>query len=580
MTSASQSALVAALLAAAAFATPVHAQDWLPKVELSSLAEGNKTEVSDALQRVKDAPEDPEAVGGLGVVYFGYKFNRAAAVCFAHAAELDDEPFRWLYYTALSHRRAQDVDEAIAAFERALGIDDTYAPAHIELADVVIDADAERARKHYARALELDKKAAAAHAGLGRCAAILGETDAAIEHFGRALALKRNYGIVHYELAMLLRGEGRMDEAAEHLRMYQAAGPKVIGRDPLKRALRGQIRVPAVVGSRVSQLWGEKKFDEALALLDELLEKDPNQDAYRDLLARTYMRQGELAQAELQFRTILVSRPSYLDSIVGLAEVLERLERPKEAEAVLREALERHPDNGELLHRLALALANMRREHEALEFIRRAAKAQPGDAVIRLHYSRLLGDDGDDEGALREVRVATELDPRFAEAWEELGTSLESSGDAPGAESAWSRALELDYQRTHLYSSLARTMSARLEFKKLEAILRAGVKRTPRAPRIARELGWLLATCTDPVSRNGADAVVWATKACELTQFNRHSYLDTLAAAYAEADRFDEAVATEKRAIERLGTKRPDVLRAYRERLALYESGRPFRLTK
>jgi spermidine synthase len=61
-------------------------------------------------------------------------------------------------------------------------------------------------------------------------------------------------------------------------------------------------------------------------------------------------------------------------------------------------------------------------------------------------------------------------------------------------------------------------------------------------------LAWLLATVEDPRSRDAPGAVRLAERACALTHSSL-SALDTLAAAYAADGRFDDAVATQERAL-------------------------------
>lgn len=62
-------------------------------------------------------------------------------------------------------------------------------------------------------------------------------------------------------------------------------------------------------------------------------------------------------------------------------------------------------------------------------------------------------------------------------------------------------------------------------------------------------LAWLLATCSDEKIRNGPVAVKAAKRACDLSDWRCYGILDTLAAALAEDDQFDEAAATMKKAI-------------------------------
>ena len=69
----------------------------------------------------------------------------------------------------------------------------------------------------------------------------------------------------------------------------------------------------------------------------------------------------------------------------------------------------------------------------------------------------------------------------------------------------------------------------------------------PDSPRMLDELAWLLATYPDSNSRDGAEAVRLAERACALTERRVPALLATLAAAYAEAGDFPRAVAPAKK---------------------------------
>jgi len=67
-----------------------------------------------------------------------------------------------------------------------------------------------------------------------------------------------------------------------------------------------------------------------------------------------------------------------------------------------------------------------------------------------------------------------------------------------------------------------------------------------------------------------------AERACALTDYGDADLLDTLAAAYAEAGRFQDALGTARRALET--TERgSELAESITRRIALYEAGRPYR---
>jgi len=92
------------------------------------------------------------------------------------------------------------------------------------------------------------------------------------------------------------------------------------------------------------------------------------------------------------------------------------------------------------------------------------------------------------------------------------------------------------------------------------------------------ETAWLLATSPDAAVRNGADAVAYAQRAVELSKGNEPAILGTLAAAYAEAGQFSEAVQTARRAaaLALQQNKRP-MAESINATIRLYEANTPFR---
>lgn len=101
-----------------------------------------------------------------------------------------------------------------------------------------------------------------------------------------------------------------------------------------------------------------------------------------------------------------------------------------------------------------------------------------------------------------------------------------------------------------------------------------GIRLEPRFLNAYMALAWLRATCPDAEYRDGKQAIKNATTACEIHEWKRPESLETLAAAFAEAGNFEEAVRAQAKAMELA----PEGLKAaFHTRLDLYISGKPFR---
>jgi len=107
-------------------------------------------------------------------------------------------------------------------------------------------------------------------------------------------------------------------------------------------------------------------------------------------------------------------------------------------------------------------------------------------------------------------------------------------------------------------------------------VLEEGMAREPQAAILPISLSWIRATSADAAWRDGAAAVRLAERACALTSNRDVDALDSLAAAYAEAGRFADAVraARQALAVTGAGSARAQQIGA---RLALYEARSPYR---
>jgi tetratricopeptide (TPR) repeat protein len=99
----------------------------------------------------------------------------------------------------------------------------------------------------------------------------------------------------------------------------------------------------------------------------------------------------------------------------------------------------------------------------------------------------------------------------------------------------------------------------------------------PEDPMVQGRLAWLRATCSEASLRNSAEAIELAQRANQLCGGKRPDVLDALAAAYAAAGWFPEALATARKALELARQQHNQALvDALQDRITRYEAGKPY----
>ena len=106
--------------------------------------------------------------------------------------------------------------------------------------------------------------------------------------------------------------------------------------------------------------------------------------------------------------------------------------------------------------------------------------------------------------------------------------------------------------------------------------LREAVRLAPNDAGTHDSLAWFLATCPEERVRNGTEAVSSAKKACEMSHWTDSDYIDTLAAAYAEAGDFEQATKYEQQSLNSPSLA-PKARKEREERLHLYQQRKPYR---
>ena len=294
-------------------------------------------------------------------------------------------------------------------------------------------------------------------------------------------------------------------------------------------------RNPVQPPTRVT--WGQWSQDEMGDLWIQVLTRD---DRDRDALNAAFRRKA-IAEDIVGYETMIRRDPRRRQLHDDVAQLYLEQGRAAEAAAHLDASVQIDPQSAAAHFNVATALTMAGRVDEAIDQYREALRLKPDYGLAHNNLGNALVSRGSTADALQHFREAVRLDPSNAEAHYNVGSLLRAQGELAAAGDRFRAALELKPDWIAAVASLA----------------------------------WLLATAPEATIRDPDRALRVAERAVELTERRDASALDILAAAYASAGRFDEAVATCDLAL----TRNPDpaLERSIRTRQALYREHRPYR---
>ncbi len=180
------------------------------------------------------------------------------------------------------------------------------------------------------------------------------------------------------------------------------------------------------------------------------------------------------------------------------------------------------------------------------------------------------------DAALADFHRAIDLDDQVADSFFNRGVIWLFKGQIDKALADYDQAIELNDHHIQAYSNRGTALQLKGKYDEALEDFDRAIRIAPNSPGGYNNRAWFYATCGDERHRNGQQALEDATKACELSNWKNPTMIDTLAAAYAEAGDFENAIKWQKRAIELIASKDGDTS-GMEKQLKMFESGKPVR---
>ncbi|HEX4350984.1 MAG TPA: tetratricopeptide repeat protein [Verrucomicrobiae bacterium] len=402
----------------------------------------------------------------------------------------------------------------------------------------------------FRRALAVTENNSWALSNLGDVTFNQGRTDEAINYYQQALALKPTAADLHNNLGAALLAKGQIDEAIAES----------------QEALRLKPEYADAYLNLGNALAKKGLLDDAIGQFQKGIRLKPDNDAGYIDLGIALLNQGRPDEAINEFHTAMGLKPATaeLHNDVGIALLAKGL--TDEAIAESQESIRLKPGLVPAHQNLGRAFFRKGQIDQAVAQFQEVVRLEPSESASHVNLGVALLSQGRPDEAITELLAAIQLEPAASKAHYNLSIAYTRKGDLGGAISQLQETIRLKPDDPDAKRDLAAD---------LELTNRLGVQTLN--PGTLNNLAWTLATSPDSRNRDGARAVKLAEVACQQTQYQQTILIGTLAAAYAEAGRFDEAIATAQKACDRaLEQGETNFLARNKELLALYQTHRPY----
>lgn len=475
-------------------------------------------------------------------------------------------PTDWILnfnYATFLTERMNDHAAAARRLERVLGQIPNMPRAHANLGYMYnLLGRYPQAASHLTQALQFDPNIVNARNHLGNAYAGMGQTDKALAVFEELLDRLPTFTPARLNRANLLERLGRKNEALEQFR----------------EAVRNSPDDAVIIGMLGQALERRGMIPEAITRYRDAIMTDPADVVALTCLGNVYTQQGQLADAIPLFEEAVRFDPDNREAQFNLGAIyFEQGNMPQVIEH-FSQVMRLNPDNGGARFKLAMAYKRMGRLKEAVPHFREILRRNPDDLEVLMSLADSLSLTDRLDQAATHYRHALELKPENPEIHFKLGLIHARQGKLNAAFEELERAKSLRADVPIVHFHLGRVLTELGRTGEAIASYREALRLDPDNSDYAVTLAWLLATHEDQQWRDGEEAVRIAQRACEQTGYKLPHILNTLAAAYAEIGRFEDAVQSAEKALSDAHAAGQQTVAETIERyLVLYRAGRPVR---
>ena len=343
--------------------------------------------------------------------------------------------------------------------------------------------------------------------------------------YSHAVAVVEDSHVMENNFGDTLRKKGRLKEAIEHFDRAIQADPKYL----------------IAYNNKGRAFLDLDNVDKAIEIFNQARTIDKNRYDTYNYLGMAYSQKDQLDLAVQNYEISIRLKPDYHQALNNLGIALKAQGKIEQAVENWQRALKVKPDYPNAHYNLGLVRAREGKYNSAADHLEKTIKAKPDWPEAHYNLGGIYYRMGRPNLAVEHCAEALRLKPDYFKAGITLAQTLFQMRRT-------GQAIDCCY-------GMLRTQPNQLEVLAL----------------LARFLA-----AEDAKFQNTDEAVKFARRACDLTDYNQPELLELLAVAYAAAGKFTDAIQTLQKALElAVAAGRADLAEQLRNRLQQYKTDRP-----
>lgn len=433
------SVVLLALLAACSPAGPAPVD-----VDLSGTSAEAAALIRDLRSAAVAEPRDADRRGALGLALEANGMPRAAIRTYLQAERLAPNDPRWSYLAAILSAQFGELDVAVAALDRSLAIDPSYAPAHLYRGAWLLDLGRlDDAQAAYERATRLQPDNLSGWYGRARVHLRRGEgakARAILEKLGSG---REREPYLQQLLGLAYRETGDLDRARDALALGRGGKPPMWP-DPRRRPLADYARGYGAEFRRGDAFLQAGRWQDAATTLEPLRERNPTDPDLLTNLALAYRNLGRVDESIGLLELGLEHHPDHVHLHVNLSVAYERRGDFEQALEHLDRAIELNPKLGFVYQRKGVILLfRLRRVEEAVAAFEHAVTYESRDRIAHVYLGVALVEAKRWNEAAERLKLALSLDPTNGDAMLAMAVTRMELGEFDRAEALLTRVEQL-----------------------------------------------------------------------------------------------------------------------------------------